>query len=177
MALFNAAKCEAEGWWVFWNFFLNPLATLDTIAHTHIMCVLGECECPGCYKCNKYARCCIFLNEKNISTWSVIMPLINFSNSTIALPGVEISGAQNSIFQPVLSVLSDLPKPTHIFSIFNSGGCGHAAVGRHFILKQKKQANDGLVLLQDVAEKVTSPSRSRTKTCWCCHYLVTNTGH
>lgn len=66
--------------------------------------------------------------------------MISVSDSTIALPGVEISGAQNSI-SSLQQKLSDLPKPTHIFSIFNSGGCSHRAAGRHFILKCETPAS------------------------------------
>lgn len=58
----------------------------------------------------------------------------NVSDSTIALPGVEISGTQNSIssLEFILKQKpSDLTKPTHAFIIFNSGGCSH------FILEWK----------------------------------------
>lgn len=60
------------------------------------------------------------------------MLLINVSDPTIVLPGVEISGAQNeisSLCSVLQQKLSDLPKPTHIFSILNSGGWGHGARG------------------------------------------------
>lgn len=127
-------KLKVNG--AFWNFFLNLPATLNTIAFIQIIYVLSKCDqslcminlngrkvkmTTLCCRASMYVifYCCRGPRDNNVSTWSVML-LINANDSTITLPGAEISGTQNSIsslYSISQQKLSDL-KPTHIFCIF-----------------------------------------------------------